>query len=73
MDSNLSYILKLFQVFKIYGAGPKQISDSMMEQYYKYNSGIFFVQLLMRHVDMQLSRNSRRILSLLVIFYVSTQ
>ena len=29
----------LLQVFKIYGTGPKQITDNMMELYYKYNSG----------------------------------
>jgi Microtubule-binding calmodulin-regulated spectrin-associated len=43
--SNLLISLFLLKVFKIYGTGPKQITDNMMEQYYKYNSGncIFFV------------------------------
>ena len=27
------------EVFKIYGTGPKQISEKMFEHYYKYNSG----------------------------------
>ena len=27
------------EVFKIYGTGPKQVTENMFEQYFKYNSG----------------------------------
>merc|ERR1712013_735086 len=27
------------EVFKIYGTGPRQVTDAMIERYYKYNSG----------------------------------
>ena len=27
------------QVFKIHGVGPRQVSDNMMDTYFKYNSG----------------------------------
>lgn len=27
------------EVFKIYGTGPKQVTDNMFEKYFKYNSG----------------------------------
>jgi len=39
------------EVFKIYGTGPKQINDNMMELYYKYNSGgKKFTQIHTKHL-----------------------
>lgn len=38
MDWFIDWLMYV-QVFKIYGTGPKQIHDNMMEFYYKYNSG----------------------------------
>jgi len=39
------------EVFKIYGTGPKQITDNMMELYYKYNSGgKKFTQIHTKHL-----------------------
>ena len=39
------------EVFKIYGVGPKQIGDSMMDSYYKYNSGgKKFMQIHTKHL-----------------------
>eukprot|EP00092_Neocalanus_flemingeri_P024704 GFUD01026793.1.p1 GENE.GFUD01026793.1~~GFUD01026793.1.p1 ORF type:complete len:668 (-),score=194.26 GFUD01026793.1:41-2044(-) len=39
------------EVFKIYGVGPRQVADSMMEGYYKYNSGgKKFTQIHTKHL-----------------------
>lgn len=39
------------EVFKIYGVGPRQVGDSMMDGYYKYNSGgKKFTQIHTKHL-----------------------
>ena len=39
------------EVFKIYGVGPRQVADSMMDGYYKYNSGgKKFTQIHTKHL-----------------------
>lgn len=39
------------EVFKIYGVGPKQVGDSMMDNYFKYNSGgKKFMQIHTKHL-----------------------
>ena len=37
--SFLSNKNKYVQVFKIHGVGPRQVTDNMMDNYFKYNSG----------------------------------
>lgn len=39
------------EVFKIYGVGPKQVTDNMFEKYFKYNSGgKKFTQIHTKHL-----------------------
>jgi len=39
------------EVFKIYGTGPRQVTDAMIERYYKYNSGgKKFTQIHTKHL-----------------------
>ena len=38
-DSKLQYYPDTEEVLKIFGDGPRQVVDSMMDGYYKYNSG----------------------------------
>ena len=39
------------QVFKIHGVGPRQVTDKMMDSYYKYNSGgKKFTQIHTKHL-----------------------
>ena len=43
--------LSFLQVFKIHGVGPRQVTDKMMDSYYKYNSGgKKFTQIHTKHL-----------------------
>ena len=44
-------ISPFLQVFKIHGVGPRQVTDKMMDIYYKYNSGgKKFTQIHTKHL-----------------------
>ena len=47
----ISFTNTLLQVFKIHGVGPRQVTDSMMDNYFKYNSGgKKFTQIHTKHL-----------------------